>query len=276
MASCQWVPHRRRASLLGAGPTRPEAAIALLSACAGCRADIRASEYGPSGFNLSDFAKRLGTVLTLWISGYPSQAERNERVHVRNRYSRHTTGPAASAVVCRGLRGSGAEAENPYPIVLVVAGLLLECVPGLPRITFDPELILFVVLPPLLYGAAWSMSWQDFSHNLVGIASLAVGRVAFTVFGVAEVAPWFFPASIGAWASFWVLSLPPQTPLPQLRSRRALDCPSTNIRMKMFPRPVQSTAKTWHAKMREGHTYSTERIRTPTSSRWFRRSRGSS
>ena len=82
--------------------------------------------------------------------------------------------------------------KTPYPIVLVVAGLLLGFVPGLPRVTLDPELILFVVLPPLLYGAAWCTSWQDFSHNLVGIASLAVGLVAFTVFGVAEVAPWLF------------------------------------------------------------------------------------
>jgi monovalent cation/hydrogen antiporter len=80
----------------------------------------------------------------------------------------------------------------PYPIILVVAGLLLGFVPGLPRITLDPQLILFVVLPPLLYAAAWITSWQDFSRNLVSISSLAIGLVAFTVFGVAEAAPWLF------------------------------------------------------------------------------------
>jgi monovalent cation/hydrogen antiporter len=79
-----------------------------------------------------------------------------------------------------------------YPIVLVIAGLLLGFVPGIPKITLDPELILFVVLPPLLYSAAWVTSWQDFSRNIGTISSLAVGLVTFTVFGVAVAAPLLF------------------------------------------------------------------------------------
>jgi monovalent cation/hydrogen antiporter len=82
--------------------------------------------------------------------------------------------------------------ETPYPIVLVLAGLLLSFVPGTPKITLDPEVIFFVVLPPLLYSAAWLTSWREFSYNLVSILFLAFGLVTFTVFGVAGMAPWFF------------------------------------------------------------------------------------
>jgi len=52
--------------------------------------------------------------------------------------------------------------------------------------------VFLVVLPPLLYSAAWVTSWRDFGYNLVSICMLAFGLVAFTVFGVAEVAQWAF------------------------------------------------------------------------------------
>ncbi len=82
--------------------------------------------------------------------------------------------------------------KTPYPIVLVIAGLLLGFVPHIPKITLDPELVFLVILPPLLYSAAWLTSWQDFCHNLVSIVSLAIGLVAFTVLGVAATASWLF------------------------------------------------------------------------------------
>ena len=80
----------------------------------------------------------------------------------------------------------------PYPIVLVIAGLVVCFVPGIPRVSLHPELIFLVVLPPLLYAAAWVTSWRDFKENFINIASLAIGLVAFTVFGVAVVVPLFF------------------------------------------------------------------------------------
>jgi Na+/H+ antiporter len=83
--------------------------------------------------------------------------------------------------------------RTPYPIVLVIAGLLLGFVPGIPRITLDPDVVFFVVLPPLLYSAAWRVPWREFSYNLVSIFSLAFGLVTFTVLGVAEVAQQFLP-----------------------------------------------------------------------------------
>lgn len=83
--------------------------------------------------------------------------------------------------------------NTPYPIVLVVAGLLLSFIPGIPRITLNPDVIFFVVLPPLLFAAAWVTSWREFSFNLASIFLLAFGLVTFTVLGVAYAAPWFLP-----------------------------------------------------------------------------------
>jgi CPA1 family monovalent cation:H+ antiporter len=92
---------------------------------------------------------------------------------------------AAFAVLARKL-------QTPYPIVLVVAGLLLGFVPGIPTIALEPDIIFLVVLPPLLYAAAWVTSWRDFSYNLVSIAMLAFGLVGFTVLCVALAGPWLF------------------------------------------------------------------------------------
>src|SRR5579862_5134948 len=81
---------------------------------------------------------------------------------------------------------------TPYPIVMVVGGLLLGLVPGIPQITLNPDLIFLVVLPPLLYAAAWTTSWRDFRYNLVSISLLAFGLVGFTVAAVALIAPRVF------------------------------------------------------------------------------------
>lgn len=49
-----------------------------------------------------------------------------------------------------------------YPIFLVLAGLVISYIPGIPYITTDPDLIFLIFLPPLLYEAAWYTSWNDF------------------------------------------------------------------------------------------------------------------
>ncbi len=82
--------------------------------------------------------------------------------------------------------------ETPYPIVLVVAGLLLGFVPGIPKVTLNPEIVFLVVLPPLLYAAAWVTPWREFKFNLVSISMLAFGLVGFTVFGAAQTSRWVF------------------------------------------------------------------------------------
>ncbi len=81
---------------------------------------------------------------------------------------------------------------TPYPIVMVIGGLLLGLVPGLPEFTLNPGLVFLVVLPPLLYAAAWTTSWRDFRYNLVSIFLLAFGLVGFTVVSVALIAPRVF------------------------------------------------------------------------------------
>jgi monovalent cation/hydrogen antiporter len=83
--------------------------------------------------------------------------------------------------------------KTPYPIVLVIGGLLLSFIPGIPRITLNPDVIFFVILPPLLYSAAWLTSWREFSYNLVSICLLAFGLVTFTVLGVTQAGRWFLP-----------------------------------------------------------------------------------
>ena len=83
--------------------------------------------------------------------------------------------------------------ETPYPIVLVIGGLLLSFISGIPKVTLDPDLVFFVILPPLLYSAAWLTSWREFSYNLITIFFLAFGLVTFTVVGVALAGQWFLP-----------------------------------------------------------------------------------
>src|SRR3954451_2021475 len=81
----------------------------------------------------------------------------------------------------------------PYPIVLVIAGLAVSLVPGLPRIPLNPDLIFIGVLPPLLFSAGFTTSWHEFRYNLASISLLAFGLVGFTVLGVAFMAHMLLP-----------------------------------------------------------------------------------
>jgi hypothetical protein len=78
---------------------------------------------------------------------------------------------------------------TPYPIVMVIGGLLLGLIPGIPPIVLNPDLIFLIILPPLLYAAAWTTSWREFRYNFISIFLLAFALVAFTVVGVAWMAP---------------------------------------------------------------------------------------
>jgi monovalent cation/hydrogen antiporter len=76
----------------------------------------------------------------------------------------------------------------PYPILLVVGGLGLSFVPGIPEIQLPPDLVLIAVLPPLLYGTAFFTSLRDLRENAGAISLLAVGLVLTTMLVVAAVA----------------------------------------------------------------------------------------
>ena len=80
-----------------------------------------------------------------------------------------------------------------YPIVLVMFGLLCSLLPHVPRIPLPPSVVFLVILPPLLYIAAWQISLREFKYNLVSISSLAVLLVLFTAIGVAFAAQWWLP-----------------------------------------------------------------------------------
>jgi CPA1 family monovalent cation:H+ antiporter len=64
-----------------------------------------------------------------------------------------------------------------YPIFLVIGGLLISLIPGIPSISLNPELVFLIFLPPLLYSAAWNTSWSDFWKNKRPISLLAFGLV---------------------------------------------------------------------------------------------------
>ena len=72
----------------------------------------------------------------------------------------------------------------PYPVVLLMFGLALAFVPGLPPPSINPELILPLLLPPLLFAAARRTSWREFLDNRRPIMLLAVALVGITAFAV--------------------------------------------------------------------------------------------
>lgn len=72
-----------------------------------------------------------------------------------------------------------------YPIFLVVAGLIISYIPGIPVINLDPDMIFLIFLPPLLYEAAWYTSWNDFWKWRRPIGMLAFGLVILTASVVA-------------------------------------------------------------------------------------------
>src|SRR5688572_2391797 len=81
----------------------------------------------------------------------------------------------------------------PYPILLVIGGLTLAVLPGLPVIHLHPDLVFVVFLPPILWAAAYFTSWRDFRANLRPIGLHAVGLVLVTTAAVAVVAHWALP-----------------------------------------------------------------------------------
>jgi len=92
----------------------------------------------------------------------------------------------------------------PYPILMVVGGLALGLIPGAPEVTLDPEIVLVVFLPPLLYVGAFFASLRDVRRDARTITLLAVGLVGATAVAVAVTAhelvglPWAAAFTLGA------------------------------------------------------------------------------
>jgi monovalent cation/hydrogen antiporter len=105
-------------------------------------------------------------------------------------------------------------------ILLLLAGIALAFVPGMPSPELPPELILLLVLPPLIYSASVAMSWREFKFNLRPIILLSVGCVIFTAFAVAAAThyalglPWNVGFLLGA------IVAPPDVVAPLAVARR--------------------------------------------------------
>ena len=80
-----------------------------------------------------------------------------------------------------------------YPVLLVVAGLVMSFIPWIPRLSIDSELIFVIFLPPLLYNAAWQISWKELWHWRRIISSFAFVVVFITALAVALAANYFIP-----------------------------------------------------------------------------------
>jgi CPA1 family monovalent cation:H+ antiporter len=91
----------------------------------------------------------------------------------------------------------------PYPVLLVIAGLMLSLVPELPEVQLDPAVVFYLILPPILYHAAIHTSWRDFRRNLRPIGTLAVGLVLATTLAVGCAAKLLIPEM--SWATAFVL-----------------------------------------------------------------------
>ncbi|MFL6827576.1 MAG: Na+/H+ antiporter [Bradyrhizobium sp.] len=105
-------------------------------------------------------------------------------------------------------------------ILLLLAGIALAFVPGMPSLELPPQLVLLVVLPPLIYSASVAMSWREFKFNLRPIILLSVGCVIFTAIAVAAAThyliglPWSIGFLLGA------IVAPPDVVAPLAIARR--------------------------------------------------------
>src|SRR4051812_35686053 len=113
----------------------------------------------------------------------------------------------------------------PYPIVLVVGGALFGFIPGLPEVNLDPEIVLVVFLPPLLYSAAFFANLNDIRANLRAISLTTVGLVLATMCAVALVAHELVPDL--PWEAAFVLGaiVSPTDPLAAATIMRRLEVP---------------------------------------------------
>src|SRR5881392_4504314 len=115
--------------------------------------------------------------------------------------------------------------RTPYPIFLVLGGLALGFLPGIPKIELPPDVVLVAVLPPLLYSSAFFTSLRDLRQNVIPISTLAIGLVAATTVGVAVAAHALIP-HVG-WGPAFVLGaiVSPTDPLSATAIARRLGVP---------------------------------------------------
>src|SRR5881227_2401635 len=105
-------------------------------------------------------------------------------------------------------------------ILLLVAGIALAFVPGMPSLELPPELVLLLVLPPLIYSASVAMSWREFKYNLRVIIMLSVGCVIFTAFAVATATHYLIGLPWGVGFLLGAIVAPPDVVAPLAIARK--------------------------------------------------------
>ncbi len=105
-------------------------------------------------------------------------------------------------------------------ILLVIAGIGMALIPGLPKVRLAPELVLLVILPPLIYSAGVSMSWREFRFNLRPIGLLAFGCVVFTTCAVAAAAHYLLKFDWPVGFVLGAIIAPPDVVAPLAIARR--------------------------------------------------------
>lgn len=98
--------------------------------------------------------------------------------------------PLGLLVAVAGLALRAGVLRIPYPIFLVLGGLILGFVPGVPEIELNPDLVLLIFLPPLLYAAAFLSSLRDLRAHVWPISLLAIGLVSASALTVAATTHW--------------------------------------------------------------------------------------
>ncbi len=105
-------------------------------------------------------------------------------------------------------------------ILLLLTGIALAFVPGMPPLELPPELVLLVVLPPLIYSASVAMSWREFKSNLRPIILLSVGCVIFTAFAVAAATHYLIGLPWGVGFLLGAIVAPPDVVAPLAIARK--------------------------------------------------------
>lgn len=90
-----------------------------------------------------------------------------------------------------------------YPILLISAGIVIGFIPNLPNIELNPDVVFLIFLPPLLYDAAFNISFKTFRANINTIGSLSIGLVFLTAAGIAVISHYLIPGM--SWSLSFVL-----------------------------------------------------------------------